>query len=379
MKQEMNNEMDVLLRRLGRQKDSSATGNGDHLDADELNSYAENALPVTARARYAEHLAECASCRALVVQLSSAVGVVSAAETTKTSAPSALRKFLARVFSPMVLRYAVPALGLIVVAAIGVVVLRNQRRPSEVAQVQTQQSQPAAVSATDAPVVNYAYSGESAHPEAGKVQQSPTSRGVATDAAAQPSPTAVNKIQNAPAARPETVEPNAAAPAPAAPTEPVQTEERQARAVEQPKRENERTVTVKPDDAAKKSADFIVTDDRKTAESQASRGRAEKNKSIAAAPAVGGLAKARRGAADDANKESDKDAGETRSVAGHQFHKQRGIWIDTAYDSRETMTLTRGSESFRTVVADEPAIKTIADQLDGEIIVLWKSRAYRIR
>jgi len=43
------------------------------------------------------------------------------------------------------------------------------------------------------------------------------------------------------------------------------------------------------------------------------------------------------------------------------------------------MTVTRGSEGYRTLVADEPAIKTIADELDGEIIVVWKNRTYRIR
>src|SRR6185503_15418919 len=41
--------------------------------------------------------------------------------------PSGLRKFLASLFSPMVLRYAIPALGLIVVAAIGVFVLRQKK------------------------------------------------------------------------------------------------------------------------------------------------------------------------------------------------------------------------------------------------------------
>jgi hypothetical protein len=41
--------------------------------------------------------------------------------------------------------------------------------------------------------------------------------------------------------------------------------------------------------------------------------------------------------------------------------------------------LARGSESFRALVADEPAINTIAEQLDGEVIVVWKGRAYRIR
>ena len=43
------------------------------------------------------------------------------------------------------------------------------------------------------------------------------------------------------------------------------------------------------------------------------------------------------------------------------------------------MNLTRGSERYRALIADEPEIKQIADQLDGEFIVVWKGRAYRIR
>ena len=70
----------------------------------------------------------------------------------------------------------------------------------------------------------------------------------------------------------------------------------------------------------------------------------------------------------------------TRSVAGRRFRKQGGVWIDTAYDSsKDAVTLSRGSEQYRALVADEPAIKTIADTLDGEIIVVWKGRTYRIR
>jgi hypothetical protein len=41
--------------------------------------------------------------------------------------------------------------------------------------------------------------------------------------------------------------------------------------------------------------------------------------------------------------------------------------------------MARGSEQFRALVADEPEIKKIAEQLDGEVIVVWKGRAYRIR
>src|SRR6185436_3226489 len=85
---------------------------------------------------------------------------------------------------------------------------------------------------------------------------------------------------------------------------------------------------------------------------------------------VGNVAKSKR----------DELSANTRSVAGRRFQKKGGVWIDTAYDSsKDVMTVTRGSEGYRTLVADEPSIKTIADELDGEIIVVWKSRTYRIR
>jgi hypothetical protein len=76
----------------------------------------------------------------------------------------------------------------------------------------------------------------------------------------------------------------------------------------------------------------------------------------------------------------DESSGESRTVAGRRFRKQDGIWTDTAYDrSKEPVRLSRGSEQYRALIADEPGIKTIADTLDGEIIVVWKGRPYRIR
>src|SRR5215208_1354642 len=101
MKPEINNEMDLLLRRLGRSA-SDLPKDSDHLDVDELSSY---------------------------------VSVGTVAETAKVSEPSALRKFLASLFSPTVLRFAVPALGLIVVAVIGLTVSRQPATDSPVARV----------------------------------------------------------------------------------------------------------------------------------------------------------------------------------------------------------------------------------------------------
>src|ERR1043165_4689710 len=140
MSKETNNEMDLLLRRMRRRdgdvaRSDAARAHDRHLDTDELSSYAQNALPAAARLRYTEHLAECATCRRLVTELSLSLG----AATTSVSAahePSGLKKFFASLLSPFVLRYAIPALGVIVVMVVGFVVLRQQRQQEFVAQLQ---------------------------------------------------------------------------------------------------------------------------------------------------------------------------------------------------------------------------------------------------
>ena len=95
-----------------------------------------------------------------------------------------------------------------------------------------------------------------------------------------------------------------------------------------------------------------------------------------AADRVTGIASGGSGA----NLQREDSSANTRSVAGRRFQKKGGVWIDAAYDSsKDSVTLTRGSEQYRALVADEPAIKMIADELDGEILVVWKGHTYRIR
>ena len=71
MKPANHNEIDVLLRALARRDAGivSASLDTEHLDADELNSFAEGMVTERAHARYSAHLADCPSCRAIVVNL----------------------------------------------------------------------------------------------------------------------------------------------------------------------------------------------------------------------------------------------------------------------------------------------------------------------
>lgn len=374
MKQETNNEMDLLLRRLGR-RDETTVSQADHLDADELSAYAENALPATARSRYTVHLAECARCRNLVVQLSSSAGVVATTESVAVTEPSGFKKFLASLFTPMVLRYAAPALGLIVVAAIGFVALRRDQANKYEAQDTTAQQRPAVAPAepaarvfTDSPSNTEGTRGQIAEreeknqpaqpappPNVGPVVSSVEADVSKDKAAAPPKPEEQRAAANEapPAAKPE---PSAT---------PAETEVTEKKVKELPVNAQE--------------AKTLQAAERQDKSEKNDFARARKPADAVSAPAAGAtsgagsVARIQRDGTDDS-------IGETRTVAGRRFRKQNGIWTDTAYDrSKEAVSLSRGSEQYRALIADEPAIKTIADTLEGEIIVVWKGRPYRIR
>ncbi|HKP80797.1 MAG TPA: zf-HC2 domain-containing protein [Pyrinomonadaceae bacterium] len=374
MRQEANNEMDLLLRRLGRQQQTSASG--DHLDADELSSYAENVLPPAARARYSEHLAECTRCRDLVVQLSSSAGVVVAQETAQVSAPSALRKFLASIFSPMVLRYAVPALGLVIVAAIGFMVSRNE-------------------GISNSPVADVRYK----QPDQGLAASQPSSSLEKEPSAFLDSRESPNKAVTAH----DSITPSGTPAANAAPASPVATDapkdtEEQAKKVDEERQQPEAKEAEPPKPAAavsglkklepkQEAAEQTVTVTNEPAAEKAKTENRSVNDFTVATPLVRkraeagsttGAASAKPMAQREDTADRDKNDAETRTVAGHHFRKQGGVWIDTAYNSQSLTELKRGSEQYRGLVGDEPEIRQIASQLEGDIIVVWKGKGYKI-
>ena len=393
MRQETNKEMDLLLRRLSRRGDgvlrNGETGPDDdasarHLDVDELSSYAQNALPPAARARYTEHLADCGSCRKLVTELSLALGTVTVAAPDKAGlASSGLKSFLASLFSPMVLRYAVPALAVIVVMVIGFVALRRQQSERFVAQLEPNRvSEPVqpglVVPASPTPEALYDSPEPQAQNEQGRVAQRGAGKRdgeVAGSAGASPATKQAPEEPTRSETRPLVA---AAEPPPAAPkivADGVTNESKEKKAEAEAKKEPQPAVgtadTAKAE-GNKNAAEPATVSERRVASLP------QQNRSFKGLGTLrpSGVARAR----DDKDSKSDKDEIETRSVAGRNFKKERGIWIDTAYDSStDTVNLARGSEQFRALVADEPAIKTIAEKLDGEVIVVWKGRAYHIR
>ena len=388
MRQETNNEIDLLLRRLNQRQGSSVSDDdlhvdSDHLDADELSAYAERALPAAARMRYTEHLADCSKCRELVVQLSASAPVIAAKETMTAPGPSGLRRFLASFFSPMVLRYAVPALGLIVVAAIGFVVFRSNQS-MDVAQSMrpVSTSPPASPGPSNDPQQS---SGVFYDSLPNSPTQSPATRELnaerAGDINAQravpqttPTPSTSDKattdraeFMKEPAAANAAPPPTQQAPKPTPSVEEMNVEVQAQKPTEQT------SVAPAGHMAKQKTAEAQREQEKKAEDSRAAQGRGE-----SASPQAGGAtARVRRR---DSLILKDGDDSETRSAGGREFRRQNGIWVDTAYNpGSAVVNIARGSEQYRSLVADEPGIKTIADQLPGPIIVVWKGRTYRIR
>ena len=143
MKQANNNEVELLLKSLARGRGESplqsrATSGesvaSEHLDADELNSYAEGVAPAPARARYIEHLADCEACRGIAVGLTQAAGAANRYDVREQQGGSSFWQKVTALFSQPILRYAVPALVLTAVIGIGLFALKQQRQTDLVAQ-----------------------------------------------------------------------------------------------------------------------------------------------------------------------------------------------------------------------------------------------------
>jgi hypothetical protein len=403
MKQESNNAIDLMLRKLGRSGSrlQPNAGNGGaesgdaHLDADELSAYAENALPPTTRARYTEHLADCVRCRQIVSQLSQVAGLV-VDEAPKTAPSSGLKAFLASLFSPIVLRYAVPALGLLVVASIGFLALRSTGS-MELAQrgVTTLDKAPATATSGDtgaaaptAPSVNTTKAqphGVIAPAEGDKTagakspeQEKPAdeTRRQENDQPHEKAATSTDQVATAPpAGSPTETVTVAAAAKPSAVADQKQTTSEAAPNKIQAQAPQTRTAPSANDEpSTRRPAKEPAVDVFRMNEGSALK----KGKRDSAAAKENARA-------DDAEEKrernlADKDQTETISVAGRRFRKSGSVWIDVAYNSSQgTTNVTRGSEQYRALIADEPGIRTIAEQLKGEVIVVWKGRAYRIR
>jgi hypothetical protein len=428
--------MDRLLRRYARRTGETLrathdAGNddartmpesGSHLDADEMSAYAENALPEAARSRYFAHLADCETCRKLVTELALAATVSNEGKARVAALdikpPTSWRTWLAAIFSPPALRYGVPALALFaVLAVVAIVAMRSQRESASVAQNKGEAGYSSRTIAPDAQTAT-------ANTTASGADENHTNSNVATfadkEGQAQPNVAATpTPPQNAPVeedapivsqdrvAKPTTAQtndakdkagefgiagkreqPEVAAATPPPPREspilagPAATEQQNRDKRGEPKNA---AVAGKDDDELAingRVAGGAISNNKQASEDRNGVGQVASTTTARAAqnpdrrrPSVAAKSAPTGAATEAERKETSPD---TRSAGGRHFQRQGGAWVDTAYNSsRPTTNVRRGSEQYRALIADEPGLRSIVEQFSGELIVVWKSRAYR--
>jgi hypothetical protein len=387
MKQSEQNEIDLLLRTFAGPSggaSSRASREGfdrtpvsEHLDADEMNAYAEGMLPERARARYSDHLADCANCRTVVVNLSRAAGVVTQRTNVDERSTKTFWDKLAAVFAQPVLRYALPAIVLASIVGIGLLALR-QGEPEFIAQHQPSGEQPnindskqAVTSESPAPIGTLSNDASATStPNASVPVEGPKGETVNTNAARTDATVPKSRaeaeakpVEAIPTFAPDLNEPAAPPPMPAY----------TARG---------RVETLSKEDSLKREAQQAQAEEDKLQARDTDTSYRSAAPKAAGSPSTGsvqGLMTEQRGYGVKNKKDSAVDD-ETRTVSGKRFIRRDGAWVDSAYSaSTATTNVKRGSEQYRALVADEPGIRNFADQLGGELIVVWKGRAYRIR
>jgi len=405
-------QIDVLLRRYAGQSQSQTAA--EHLDADELNAFAEGSLPAAARARYVSHLIDCDNCRQIVSQLAISSGALIKNETEATGGIQRY-SWWKRLFSPLTLRYAAFAMVLIAAAGVIFLVTRRPRDSNLVAQSGERERVPetSVKPQGDAPQTNTgAQSRGNDQPfKASPSQTSPSSDEIAKtgqlkagDNPASP-PKSLKEGEAPLIATAKKAEPVAAQPVPSyAPPPPLE-----GQRAETQSREQQGTLASAsgPRKSAPPTDNFKLMDRARAAET-AKDNRAGGNSSQLAVNQP-----ARKRASDEKAKGPGRDVEnnvvnrnsndvqsgtantqgavtlnraatateekppETRSAGGRKFRRQGNAWVDARFKSSMSVkSISRGSSEF---VSLDSGLRSIAQQLGGEVIVVWKGKAYLIR
>ena len=385
-------DMDVLIRRYA--KGAAPNTPVEHPDADELNAFAEGALPAMARQRYLSHFADCDDCRKLVSQLAVTAGAP-AEVRIPASEPAAepwWRK-LSILFAPATMRYAAFAAVLLAVVGVAFLVWRrpeskradtalvaqNQKPSSPAAEIQTARDQDASAGKELTETTTHAVPQATVAPFADQKQASPPPPAKPVDALAASGPAPV--IAGAARADEPRVEPSPSyAPAP-----PVTNYRLEDRGREQPNvgaspggpRRNESNDKYKEMDRSR-SGDFAKNRDENQ-ERLANQPATQTKDDSEAARTSSRLLRSRSESEPKAKSEAGaaEEEPETRSAGGRKFKRQGKAWVDSKFkSSMSVMSVARGSEDFDKL---DSGLRSIANQLSGEIVVVWKGKAYRIR
>lgn len=392
MELEFDKEMDALLRRAAGRGVLIGDDPKAHLDADTIAAFAENALPVKSRTIYTQHLAACDPCRKLLANLISLNDAEPAFSAAAAPVPATATPWYQKFFAAPELAYMMGGLVLVFGGLLGVFVLQNTFNSGEMSVSRVAQDQAQPIAPARAEGANSLANANSSTNSTSNVEgEIPRSVGVADQPFTESDPVA--------AAPPPvvTADTTSADPAPAKPMSIDGVDKDKAVAATQPA----------PKEAAKREDDERSRNETKLAAEQELRkqdanatNQYNQQNQVQMTPGAGNKSTGPNRAAqrdnraydrqmnDDATKAKRAEAPATttvtgeggrsslRTAGGKKFELKQGAWYDTAYSGQATKNVQRGTEDFNKL---DSGLRSIANNIGGTVVVVWKSKAYRIQ
>ncbi len=399
-------EIDALLRQTAQGEAAFAVNNPKskiqnpkslHLDADEISLFAENALSAKRRQTAIAHFADCDRCREI---LSNVIAENAAVETVSTAAPielfPATIPWYRRLFAFPNLAYTLGAFVVVFAGIIAFTVVQSVRttQNAEVSQISERQLNGKGMSSDgEAGIIetpnsnammmsnsmsNAAMSNAAAPLPSNAARSNTSMSNVSTNSAARSS-AANSSANSAPAATKPVVSANEFT------TDGAQTDstitsrqvselpingravnnfslQKQESKKDADKSDNNETVTVTA--PAPKSDQTVAGAENNS--STADSTTANSNNSVVAKLSAG-----RRN-----NRKLTEETTQTKQISGKTFERKNSIWTDSAYKNQTTINISRGTDEFKKLDSD---LRSLAENLGGIIIVVWKDKAYRIQ
>lgn len=382
MEFEFDKEMDSLLRQTAKGENVFAAENpaGEHIDADEISMFAENALPEKVKPYVIKHLADCDKCRTI---LSNTILLNTEAEKEE-SASIPVRETKAEkvvigsaipwyksLFSTRNLAFGTGALALIFAVGIGFLFLQSSTN----SEMQTAQANTNSADFESAPNLEKTDSEEMSDADETSMNTNAKS---------------LSEVENSDA----NIDADSA--------NISSTNKNQLK--DSDKKENKRSgddfaknkfeVAESPDVKGNISDDEVimkekdaVTADSAKLEDLSTNARNPQPMTTSppppSAPSVMAKRSAERLKKSENRNESSRQAeppsdADTiiRRISGKTFNLKENVWYDSAYKGQATINVRRGTEQYKEL---DSGLRSIGDKLSGAVVVVWKSKAYQIQ
>ena len=392
MEVDFDKEIDTLLRKA--QRDGPVLV-GDlatqHLDADEISAFAENAMPETSRPLYLAHLAGCDRCRKilsnLLVMNSEVLPAAAAAPGAITIAERNIPWYRQLFLFPN-LAYVMGSLVLVFAGFLGFTIVRNSGNADLVSQMpetETTRGGPNfQTESTDGGAVpNSALA-------AANSNANTTTSGVATNASREPiAPSdergpAANRGDNNFAVDGSSADSTMVAPAPppaAAAGQPVAKDLSAAElaAPRKAKEEDKAARNAPIQEAAKNDAmpkQQYPGAMNQSQQNQIQSGPMNRNDRQYQRQLEDAENRRARALEKKSLKRDEDDSSGRKVVSGKTFERKDRVWYDISFQGRPTINVRRGTPEFNRL---DGGLRSIANSLSGTIVVVWGAKAYRIQ